>query len=123
MTRTITICTLAGVVMWALSAQQPAPITGQWIIESGTSGDQVQLTLHRTFGKSGNSTNSSSYPMNNLKGLSRAQMESAQGSPVQFEMVRDAGTLACEGYFKRGNGAGSFTFSTNAGFASEMRAF
>jgi hypothetical protein len=48
-------------------------------------------------------------------------MDSLEGVMVRFQMVRDAGTLACEGYFKRGNGAGTFTFSQDPNFISEMR--
>jgi aerobic-type carbon monoxide dehydrogenase small subunit (CoxS/CutS family) len=102
-------------------AQQDIPITGQWMIDNLNVGDQVHLTLHRSVGKFGNSTNSSAYPVNQLRGLARPQMESQQGSVVKFEIVRDAGTLVCEGYFKRGNGAGSFTFSPSPNFASEMQ--
>src|SRR5678815_5691190 len=90
-------------------AQQDAPISGQWMIDNLNVGDQVHLTLHRSVGKFGNSTNSSSYPVNQLRGLARPQMESQQGSVVKFEIERDAGTLVCEGYFKGGSGAGSFT--------------
>src|SRR6185503_13197049 len=104
-----------------LPAQQDAPITGQWMIDNLDAGDQVHLTLHRGVGKFGNSTNSSAYPVNQLRGLARPQMESQQGSVVKFEIARDAGTLVCEGYFKRGDGAGSFTFSPSPNFASEMQ--
>ena len=92
-------------------------ITGQWMIDPTPLPDQVELTLHRS-----NHTNSSSLPVNQLKGLSRAQMESPDGLTVRFEMTRDAGRLACEGYFKHGHGAGQFVFSPNANFISDMRA-
>src|SRR5258708_1243527 len=111
---------IAGILSTAF-AQEPAPITGQWIIDGIGVPDQVELTLHRSIGKSGSSTNSSSFPVKGFLGLSRAQMDSPQGAMTRFQMVRDAGTLACEGYFKQGNGAGTFTFSQDSGFMSEMR--
>ena len=118
-------CITAGVavagIIFIAYAQESAPITGQWIIDGIGVPDQVQLTLHRSIGKSGSSTNSSSFPVKGFLGLSRAQMDSPEGVMVRFQMVRDAGTLACEGYFKRGNGAGTFTFSQDPNFISEMR--
>ena len=113
-------CTAAGVVLIAF-AQESAPITGQWIIDGIGVPDQVQLTLHRSTGKSGSSTNSSGFPVKGFLGLNRAQMDSSEGVMVRFQMVRDAGTLACEGYFKQGNGAWTFTFSQDSNFISEMR--
>ena len=97
------------------------PITGQWMIDSTELPDQVQLTLHRSSSGHGGSTNSSPIPLRQLNGLTRAQMDDANGATVHFEIIRDAGVLACEGYFKRSNGAGSFTFSADPGFISEMR--
>jgi hypothetical protein len=111
---------VAGIICIAY-AQESAAITGQWIIDGIGVPDQVQLTLHRSIGKSGSSTNSSGFPVKGFLGLSRAQMDSSEGVMVRFQMVRDAGTLACEGYFKRGNGAGTFTFSQDPNFISEMR--
>lgn len=111
---------VAGILFIAF-AQESAPITGQWIIDGIGVPDQVQLTLHRSIGKSGSSTNSSGFPVKGFLGLSRAQMDSPEGVMVHFQMVRDAGTLACEGYFKQGNGAGTFTFSQDPSFISEMR--
>src|SRR5512143_1140177 len=40
--------------------------------------------------------------------------------PVRFELVRDAGTLRCEGVLRRGAGGGSATFVPDAGYVSEM---
>jgi len=118
-------CIAAGVavagIIFIAYAQESAAITGQWIIDGIGVPDQVQLTLHRSIGKSGSSTNSSSFPVKGFLGLSRAQMDSPRGAMTRFQMVRDAGTLACEGYFKQGNGAGTFTFSQDSGFISEMR--
>jgi hypothetical protein len=102
-------------------AQETASITGQWIIDNTDISGQVQLTLHRSICKSGSSTSSSSYPIKGLVGLSHTQMDSPEGVIVRFQLARDAGTLSCEGYFKRGNGAGTFLFSTDPAFVAEMR--
>ncbi len=102
-------------------AQESAPISGQWIIDDIGVPDQVQLTLHRN-SKSGDSTNSSGYPVKGFVGLCRAQMDSPEGTLVRFQVVRDAGMLDCDGYFKRGNGAGTFKFSSDSAFVADMRA-
>lgn len=109
---------LAG-ILWVVRAQEA--ITGQWMIDRTPAADQVQLTLHRS-ARGGSHTNSSGFPAGQLKGLTRAQMDSPDGSTVHFQIVRDAGSLQCEGYFKKGNGAGAFTFAPDPNFVSEMRA-
>src|ERR1700736_659013 len=119
----VTLCVSSCAWLPLLVAQNSQPITGQWMIDStpmGTSvADRVHITLHRSDGFS-NSTNSSGLPLSALRGLSRAQMESGAAN-VRFEIARDAGTLACEGYFRGGKGAGAFTFTPSASFVSEMR--
>jgi hypothetical protein len=107
-------------LMWVAPAEEA--ITGQWMIDPTPLPDQVQLTLHRSNRQFSSHTNSSSFPVNQFKGLGRAQMDSPDGLTVRFELARDAGTLACEGYFKQGHGAGHFTFSQDTTFISDMRA-
>ena len=55
-----------------------------------------------------------------MRGLSIAQA-TGSGAAVNFQIVRDAGTLNCEGWFKNGSGSGHFTFTPNQSFANEMR--
>jgi hypothetical protein len=97
-------------------------ISGEWIIESKPASDSLFLTVQR--GGDGNgrhfhSTSSFDIKQDSLKGLSAATMQS-NGSPVQFQIVRDAGTFNCEGWFKNGNGSGHFTFAPSQAFASQM---
>lgn len=113
--RRVSYCVLA-----ALSARAAESLTGRWMIDTIPGVDQVQLTLHRGDGR-WNSTSSSSIGLANLRGVTRAQIDSNTGQTARFEIVRDAGTLSCEGYFKSGNGAGAFSFTENASFVAEMR--
>src|SRR5918912_388793 len=69
----------------------------------------------------GYSNTSRSVPASDLQGLTRAQAMSATGTQVSFRIVRDAGTLNCEGWFREGNGSGHFTFAPSASFASELQ--
>ncbi len=109
----------ACVITAAMAASSAESITGRWMIDTIPGVDQVQLTLHRGDGR-WNSTSSSTIGLSSLRNLTRAQIDSG-GSTVRFEIVRDAGSLACEGYFKSGNGAGAFTFVPNPAFISEMQ--
>jgi hypothetical protein len=54
--------------------------------------------------------------------LTRAQIDAATMTPVQFQMRREAGTIAFEGTFRRGKGAGQFTFTPNRNYIAAVRA-
>jgi hypothetical protein len=60
------------------------------------------------------------YRVADLKGLSPASITGAKG-PAQFQLVRDAGTIAFDGAFDRGLGAGTFTFTPDANYQARMR--
>ncbi|MGA9769498.1 MAG: hypothetical protein WBV94_10685 [Blastocatellia bacterium] len=100
--------------------------TGQWIIEPERASNQLQLTLTYSAEKSGSkwgrgsSITSFGIAPEQLRGLTQSQMMAA-GSNVQFQLVRDAGTFNCEGWFKQGKGSGHFQFASNAAFVSELR--
>lgn len=104
----------------ALMAPAAESITGRWMVDSRADAGQVQLTLHRGDAHS-NSTSSSPIPIGNLRGLTRTQIDAATGQTIHFEVVREAGTFTCEGYFKAGSGAGTFSFAANPSFIADMR--
>jgi hypothetical protein len=54
--------------------------------------------------------------------LTRAQIDAATMTPVRFEMRREAGTSVFEGTFRKGKGAGQFTFTANRSYADAVRA-
>src|SRR5215475_10325508 len=94
-------------------------ITGQWIVSPSKGDGSVQLTLQST-GPDWNINSSASILLSQLRGLTAAEMR-ADGGMARFEIVRDAGTLQCEGWFKNGRGAGNFVFKPNRNYLSEMR--
>ena len=49
---------------------------------------------------------SSAIDASELRGLSPGQMAVPVGTVARFELVREAGTFLCEGYFKAGNDNG-----------------
>jgi hypothetical protein len=53
-------------------------------------------------------------------GLTAAQIDGAD-TPVDFRLVRDAGTLHFTGTFLHGDGVGRFTFEPNASYTSTLR--
>jgi hypothetical protein len=98
------------------------PYTGQWIVEPARQANALHLTLNYSSEKRGRGNNITSFHVSpeQLRGLTPAQMMSA-GTNVQFQLVRDAGTFNCEGYFKSGSGSGHFTFAANPAFVAELR--
>ncbi|HKQ53191.1 MAG TPA: hypothetical protein VJT74_12535, partial [Pyrinomonadaceae bacterium] len=100
-----------------------ASYTGQWLVEFRTGDERVQFSLryHRDADGSYNSNTSFRIAPDQLRGLTREQAMSSAGTTVNFQLVRDAGTFNCEGWFKDGNGAGHFVFSANPSFANELK--
>jgi archaellum component FlaD/FlaE len=96
--------------------------TGQWIIEPAREASLLHLTLTYSSEKRGRgqSINSFSLSPEQLRGLTSAQLMSA-GTNVQFQLVRDAGTFNCEGWFKGGRGSGHFVFAANPAFVAELK--
>ena len=87
--------------------------TGKWQDK-----DQVlnlQMSLERKESNYGQS-----YKLGEFKGLSMAAV-SGPKAPAQFQLVRDAGTIAFDGFFDRGLGAGQFNFTPDASYQSRMR--
>jgi len=91
-----------------------------WKPERAASGPMVQLTLS---GRSGHGHWNSSMPitLGELRGLGAEQMKGAAGA-VNFQIVRDAGTISCDGTFRDGTGAGHFTFAGNPEYLAAVRA-
>ena len=101
-------------------------IAGLWTAEPATGktasggGPQVQLTLSRRRGMHDNSQHSSPVAVAELRGLTADQM-SAGASSVSFALERDAGRFSFDGTFRRGEGAGHFTFTPRPEFVAAMR--
>src|ERR1700694_2443334 len=87
----------------SISAQ--SSMTGEWIVETKPSTDFVYFSIHRRSERGGEHSSSSDIRADSLKGLSQAQA-SGSGAAVSFQLVREAGTVNCEGWFKNGNGSG-----------------
>lgn len=121
---------LTGCLAWAHTPAAGAQerFEGQWLVEFRPDDAKPVLTLsyresrRDTAGGSHESNWSSSHSvgLEKLQGLSREQAFSAAGTNVRFDLRREAGTFACEGWFRQGKGSGHFTFVPDQGFASEL---
>jgi hypothetical protein len=93
-------------------------VSGTWEASvKEKSPDKIQLSLERKT-EHGRNQNGSSYSLSELQGLSREQTMNGR---VSFRLIRDAGTIECEGTFVSGKGSGTFTFVPNRGYIDAMR--
>lgn len=81
--------------------------------------DHVQLELSYRAGRN-RSNNSEPVALRELQGLTAAQFASTSGTPVRFRLVRDAGTIDCDGIVRQQRGTGDCRFAPNAAFAGEL---
>lgn len=108
---------LAAVLALGVSiASSAATLRGVWTSTPGHDG-ALQLNLnangHNNFG--------TSFRLSELAGLQPAALTSASTTPVNFDLRREAGTIAFEGTFRDGYGAGRFTFEPDRSFVDSLR--
>jgi beta-lactamase regulating signal transducer with metallopeptidase domain len=114
---------LAAASMTPSPAPAPAPqrdrdqarLPGTWEMRASNASQQVYLHLNERR----NSSRGFSIDIAQLEGLSRSQL-TGSGGPATFSIRRDAGTIAFDGVFRSGVGAGTFTFTPNQSFAAEL---
>ncbi|MBS1795597.1 MAG: hypothetical protein JSS81_17205 [Acidobacteria bacterium] len=95
-------------------------LTGDWRAETKSdSSEKIHLTFSRKSPRGGRNQMGSGFAYADLKGLTREQ--ALAGGPVRFSLVREAGTLDCEGSFANGKGSGTFTFTASQSFIDAMR--
>ena len=87
---------------------------GTWEIRPTDTKGAVHLRLSER-----NSTSGTTVPLEQLEGLTPAQLSGA-GGPVRFRVRRDAGTFTFEGVVRNGVGAGTFSFVPDANFPAEL---
>jgi uncharacterized protein (UPF0335 family) len=108
--------------LFAVQGVQTA-MTGEWTAEiNRAKPGEVQLTFHRDSKEGGFNMTSETFALSELQGLAADAGGSTVKTTVNFNLVRDAGTFSCEGYFRDGRGAGFWTFTPSQAFVSAMRA-
>jgi hypothetical protein len=91
----------------------------RWKVDKGGTATIVQLSMRR--GSAGHKWDSSfPAPRTELEGLTDAQLDAADAE-ARFTWKRDAGTFAFEGRFRKGDGAGHFTFSPSREYQADMK--
>ncbi len=95
-------------------------ISGDWKANlDSEKNDKIHLSFERRTEKSGRNQMEQSFDFADLQGLSREQARST--GAVKFSLVREAGTIECDGRFDNGKGAGTFRFTSNPNFVSAMK--
>lgn len=110
------------------------PITGEWKADTRPErsansrgempersdkkgGDKLYLSFERSRGEKNRSQHGSSFLYSDLQGLTQDQ---AQNGRVSFRLVREAGTVECEGTFVNGKGSGTFRFIPDQSYLAAM---
>ena len=79
---------------------------------------ELNLSFER-FESGGKSQMSQNYDFADFQGLGREQVE--RGGAVRFQLVREAGTIECEGTFADRKGTGTFRFTPSQSFVAAMK--
>jgi hypothetical protein len=97
--------------------------SGQWTADvKNAAGDDIQFELKSTADNGRNEYSSGrTMKVSDFQGMNIGDITAAAKTNVSFNLVRDAGTIHCEGTFSQGLGAGSWKFSPNASFVSAMQ--
>ena len=94
-------------------------LTGEWKASLSDNKSRLNLNLALRKEKGGKHQMGQDYDFSELQGLSREQALS--GGQVRFSIVREAGTIECEGSFQNEKGSGTFRFTGSQAFLSAMR--
>ena len=100
---------------------QQSQLSGEWVAELKPSKPgAINFTFHRRSEGGGFSMTGDWLPLSELQGLSADAATTARTN-VTFNIVREAGTFQCEGYFREGKGAGFWTLTPSRNFIAAMR--
>jgi hypothetical protein len=91
--------------------------SGSWSLAPAEQG-KVQFSLRGSNGGHHHFDTSSDWQLTELRGL---DWVAATKHDVHFTVVRDAGTIDCQGFVQDQGGAGLFTFKPNVRYAPEMQ--
>jgi len=101
------------------SARAQTAMTGEWTASVTKEDSKLHLNLERRPENGGRHQMGQTYEFSDLQGLTRDQ--ALNGGQVRFSLVREAGTIECEGSFQNGKGSGTFTFTGSQAFVSAMK--
>ena len=120
----VSALTLIVIVIGKIVIVAQAPVTGTWTADTrngkedkAENAGKIHLSFERRT-EHGRNQNGSSYALDDLQGLIREQTRDGK---VNFRLVREAGTIECEGSFTNGQGSGTFRFTPNQSYVDAMR--
>jgi hypothetical protein len=93
-------------------------LTGEWSASLVKDNSKINLNFDLRREKAGKHQFGHTFDFAEL-GLIREQVLS--GGPVRFSLVREAGTIDCEGNFQNSKGSGTFRFTPSPNFISAMK--
>ena len=116
----------ASAALLAFAAHPPAAVAQQvpervdWTIAPEDDGgrDQIQFSISYRSGRS-QSMWSNTTALSELGGVTAAQL-AGDGTPIRFQIVREAGRFDCEGIARRGRGTGECAFTPDPAFAAAL---
>lgn len=94
-------------------------VTGEWTASLSDNSSKINLKFERNSDSRGRNQMGQTFEFADLQGLTREQAIS--GGPVKFSLVREAGTIECEGGFQNGKGSGTYRFTGNQAFVAAMK--
>jgi hypothetical protein len=94
-------------------------LTGEWRGKLESNDSKINLNFERRSDREGKHSMGQTYEFSELQGLTREQ--ALGGGSVRFSLVREAGTIECEGSFQNGRGSGTFRFNGSQAFVSAMK--
>ena len=103
----------------AINAVTQNVLTGEWRGKLESNDSKINLNFERRSDRDGRHSMGQTYEFSELQGLTREQV--LGGGSVRFSLVREAGTIECEGSFQNGRGSGTFRFSGSQAFVSAMK--
>jgi hypothetical protein len=114
---------LGALVVFVATQAQNRADTQEWSLRSARDAKKVQLTVEvdrrNGFGRN-HWRNTHDIEWAALRGIGPDQLDKLMAA-VKFDILRDAGTLHCEGRTGLGRASGTFRFEPNAAFSKQMR--
>jgi len=98
------------------------PLEGEWLLrDEGAAAAHLTLS-YREFSSTGNWNQQANerLAMESLRGLDTQAFRSRTGATLSFEILREAGTFACEGWSRHGRASGHYTFNPDEAFSHEL---
>lgn len=110
---------ILALLLFAFAGTALAELHGSW---TASTDDSKPGRLHMNINRGRSHNFGNSFNVADFSGLSDAQVRSTGASPVQFQLVREGGTVIFDGTFRHGDGAGQWTFNGNRSYIGAVRA-